>query len=97
MATIIKLKLKDDLKISLVGANSKKFNKELIIIPAYVSKGLEFDSVIISDFNKYSENILDTKLLYVACTRAMHTLDIIVTKDQYKYKKQNFRLVIKYN
>lgn len=42
-----------------------------------IKKGLEFDSVIISDSNKYSENILDTKLLYVACTRAMHTLDII--------------------
>ena len=42
-----------------------------------MAKGLEFDCVIISDSNKYSEDILETKLLYVACTRAMHTLDII--------------------
>lgn len=54
-----------------------KYTGGVTIIPSYLSKGLEFDSVIISDSDKYSENTLDTKLLYVACTRAMHTLDII--------------------
>lgn len=63
--------------IELISENLDKYTGGIIIIPSYLSKGLEFDSVIISDSNKYSENILDTKLLYVACTRAMHTLDII--------------------
>ena len=63
--------------IKLISENLDKYTGGTIIIPSYLSKGLEFDSVIISDSNKYSENILDTKLLYVACTRAMHTLDII--------------------
>ena len=63
--------------IELISENLDKYIGGIIIIPSYLSKGLEFDSVIISDSNKYSENILDTKLLYVACTRAMHTLDII--------------------
>lgn len=67
--------------VELISENLDKYTGGIIVIPSYLSKGLEFDSVIISDFNKYSENILDTKLLYVACTRAMHTLDIIVTKD----------------
>lgn len=39
--------LKDDYKdIILVTNNSSKFNRDLIIIPSYLSKGLEFDSVI---------------------------------------------------
>lgn len=63
--------------VELISENLDKYTGGTIIIPSYLSKGLEFDSVIISDSNKYSENIIDTKLLYVACTRAMHTLDII--------------------
>ena len=65
------------INVELISENLDKYTGGIIIIPSYLSKGLEFDSVIISDSNKYSENILDTKLLYVACTRAMHTLDII--------------------
>ena len=66
-----------EVDIKLISENLDKYTGGTIIIPSYLSKGLEFDSVIISDSNKYSENILDIKLLYVACTRAMHTLDII--------------------
>ena len=66
-----------EVDIKLISENLDKYTGGTIIIPSYLSKGLESDSVIISDSNKYSENILDTKLLYVACTRAMHTLDII--------------------
>ncbi len=66
-----------EVDIKLISENLDKYTGGTIIIPSYLSKGLEFDSVIISDSNKYSEDILDTKLLYVACTRAMHTLDII--------------------
>lgn len=68
--------IKDNIDISLVGANSKKFQKDLVIIPAYVSKGLEFDSVIIYNDrnNSYKKN--ERNLLYVACTRAQHELYI---------------------
>ena len=61
---------------SLVGANSKVFKKDLVIIPAYVSKGLEFDSVIIYNDrnNSYKKN--ERNLLYVACTRCQHELFI---------------------
>ena len=48
-----------------------------ITIPSYLSKGLEFDNVIVADFNSYDNGEVDIKLLYVALTRAMHTLDII--------------------
>ena len=68
--------IKDEIDISLVGADSKGFKKELIIIPAYVSKGLEFDSVIIYNdrHNSYKKN--ERNLLYVACTRCQHELYI---------------------
>ena len=68
--------LKEDLNISLVEASSKKFHKDLIIIPAYTAKGLEFDSVIIYNNrnNTYKGN--EKNLLYVACTRCQHELFI---------------------
>lgn len=68
--------LKDEIEISLVEASSKKFHKELIIIPAYTAKGLEFDSVIIYNDrnNSYKQN--EKNLLYVACTRCQHELII---------------------
>ncbi len=68
--------IKADIDISLVDANTKFFKKELIIIPAYVSKGLEFDSVIIYNDrnNTYRKN--EKNLLYVACTRCQHELYI---------------------
>lgn len=68
--------IKDEVDISLVDADSKSFKKELIIIPAYVSKGLEFDSVIIYNDrnNSYKKN--ERNLLYVACTRCQHELYI---------------------
>lgn len=68
--------LKDDNKIKLITNKSKSFSKELIVLPAYIAKGLEFDSVIVynSSDNKYRHN--EKNLLYVACTRAQHELII---------------------
>jgi len=71
-------KLYEDLKgkipISILNSQTEEFNKELVIIPAYLAKGLEFDSVIVySDGeSKYLKN--EKNLLYVACTRAQHEL-----------------------
>ena len=68
--------LENDINISLVDANTKLFQKDLIIIPAYIAKGLEFDSVIIYNdrTNTYKKN--ERNLLYVACTRCQHELII---------------------
>ncbi len=75
-ATNIYELLKDEIEISLLDANTKKFQKNLIVIPAYVAKGLEFDSVIIYNDrnNSYRQN--ERNLLYVACTRCQHELYI---------------------
>ena len=68
--------IKDEIDISLVDANTKGFHKELIIIPAYVSKGLEFDSVIIYNDRNNTYKTNERNLLYVACTRCQHELYI---------------------
>lgn len=51
----------------------------VMVLPIHMTKGLEFDSVIIwnPDENSYKANDADAKLLYVATTRAMHELYII--------------------
>ena len=66
--------LKATLPVTLITEATEKFNKELIIIPAYIAKGLEFDSVIIysSPARPYKET--EKYLLYVAITRAQHEL-----------------------
>lgn len=68
--------IKDKVDISLVDHNTKGFHKDLVIMPAYVSKGLEFDSVIVYNNrdNSYKKN--ERNLLYVACTRSQHELYI---------------------
>jgi len=68
--------IKDDVSISLVDADSKKFKKDCIIIPAYAAKGLEFDSVIIYNDRENSYRRNERNLLYVACTRCQHELII---------------------
>ena len=73
-AEILYEKLKDILPISLLKSTTEEFNKELVVLPAYLAKGLEFDSVVAySDQNsKYLKT--EKNLLYVACTRAQHEL-----------------------
>ena len=68
--------IKDKINISLVTGEEETFKKDLVIIPAYVAKGLEFDSVIVYNKkdNKYKNN--EKYLYYVACTRAQHKLVI---------------------
>ena len=69
--------LKDDITdINLLNNNSVSFNKKMVIIPSYIAKGLEFDSVIIytDKDNNYTED--EKNLYYVACTRAQHELII---------------------
>jgi len=67
--------LKDDLDIMLIDGFGH-IKRDLVVVPSYVVKGLEFDSVIIytDEDNKYQEK--DKYLFYVACTRAQHNLII---------------------
>ncbi len=61
--------------VSLLTADSTFFKEGIIITTAHLSKGLEFDAVVVpfvSDRNFKTD--VDKRMLYIACTRAMHTL-----------------------
>lgn len=67
--------LNKDIDINLITSSNLNYDYNINILPSYLSKGLEFDSVIIMDtFDK--NNIIDLKLLYVSMTRALHKLYI---------------------
>ncbi len=68
--------LKDELNISLLDKNTKTYNQDLIVIPAYLSKGLEFDAVIVYNNREHPYKKNERNLLYVSCTRAQHELYI---------------------
>lgn len=64
--------LKDSVDVTKINSN----NDDVVVIPSYLSKGLEFDAVIAynSKDNNYQEK--DRYLFYVVCTRAQHQLII---------------------
>ena len=67
--------LSKDIDINLINSSNLNYDHNINILPSYLSKGLEFDSVIIIDsFDR--DNIIDLKLLYVSMTRALHKLYI---------------------
>ena len=75
-------KIRDDVR--LIQGKDSEYNAGISVVPSYLAKGLEFDCVIIANANseKYSNNTLDVKLLYVAITRAMSKLDIFYTNSK---------------
>lgn len=81
-------RLKDQLDdINIIQQNAKTGIGNLVILPSYISKGLEFDGVIsyTDDNNEYQEK--DKYLFYVVCTRAQHNLTV--------YNQKNLKLVRK--
>lgn len=77
------LKKKSTYTFELIEGKEKEFSQELIVIPSYLTKGLEFDCTIILNPSEknYKENILDKRLLYVSLTRALH-FEYIIEKDE---------------
>ncbi|WP_040209234.1 RNA polymerase recycling motor HelD [Neobacillus jeddahensis] len=70
------------LPIQLLEEKQDMKKGSVVILPSYLSKGLEFDAVFILALEEaYTEEELDIKLLYVAMTRPMHRL-FMYAKDQ---------------
>ena len=68
--------LKDKLEVELVTEVEHTIKSSIVIIPSYLSKGLEFDGVIVYNDEKNSYEDKDNYLYYVICTRAQHKLVI---------------------
>lgn len=74
------IKRKCKYKFQRIKGKEKEIKEDMIIIPSYLTKGLEFDCSIIynpSEENYSEESTLDQRLLYVSLTRALHTEYII--------------------
>jgi len=63
--------------LQLLDENSVMKQGKVIVTTAAMAKGLEFDEVIIPSLETYSDSVSDKRLLYIACTRAMHKLTLI--------------------
>ncbi len=74
-----------DLDIELITPESKSFHNGAVVLSVQMSKGLEFDQVIVpfADDRTYHTDF-DKNLLYVACTRAMHKLSLTCTAEPTK-------------
>ena len=70
-------RLKEKVKILTFDRNDIIYNGGKVLIPAYYAKGLEFDGVIILE----NENNTPDLVNYIMCTRALHRLSIIKTKN----------------
>lgn len=69
--------LREEYSVHLISSESSSFTKGVSITSVKMSKGLEFDEVIVPSVNNktyYSD--YDRSLLYIACTRAMHKLKL---------------------
>ncbi|MCY4023526.1 MAG: AAA family ATPase [Anaerolineaceae bacterium] len=65
-----------EIRPDLVNPQDVEINGKLIVIPAFLAKGIEFDVCIIVDASqsKYPSDVRYGRLLYVAITRALHEL-----------------------
>lgn len=77
-----RLKKESKYKWELIEESQSKLDIDNLIIPSYMTKGLEFDATIVynCDEDKYRNEVLDKKLLYVALTRALH-LQYVMYKE----------------
>ena len=77
----VKEQLKDKVPIEQLDTDIEKttFQNGIMVLPIHMTKGLEFDVVIIwnPDEKSYRLSDGDAKLLYVAITRALHELYIV--------------------
>ncbi|WJN47463.1 RNA polymerase recycling motor HelD (plasmid) [Priestia aryabhattai] len=70
-------RLSEQINIQLMEHNTSSYRKGILILPAYLAKGIEFDAVIIYDASDVTYGReFERKLFYTACTRAMHELHL---------------------
>ena len=70
-------------RVHLLTPESTSFSSGVIVTTVHLAKGLEFDEVIVphvSTFNYKSD--IDRRMLYIACTRAMHKLTLTHEKER---------------
>ncbi|MDR6549750.1 3'-5' exonuclease [Paenibacillus qinlingensis] len=68
---------------NLITSKQRVYRGGISVLPVYLTKGLEFDVVLLMDVTAehYEATLMDAKLLYVGCTRALHELWLLVTGE----------------
>ena len=75
-------KLRDHVPgLELIDEDQRKSALKKVVIPSYMTKGLEFDCVVLMDSASFSDKTLDLRLKYVALTRALHLEYILMAKS----------------
>lgn len=70
--------VKDKLDCRLISTEKDPTDSQILIMPVYFAKGLEFDGVVAVEASKPKE---DGLLSYILCTRALHRLVHITAGD----------------
>ncbi|MEH7443702.1 RNA polymerase recycling motor HelD [Bacillus sp. JJ1122] len=80
----------DDIK--LIKSGSIEYEQGVVVIPSYLSKGIEFDAVIIYDASEsvYGDESL-RRVFYTACTRAMHYLQLYSVGEPSPFLRNGLR------
>ena len=74
--------LKKSSQVKIINKKDKVYMADrVMIIPSYLTKGLEFDAVLVSNANDKHYSLAERNLLYVVCTRALHKLNIYYTDN----------------
>lgn len=68
--------LKQGVKATLIKSENQRLAAGTIVLPSYLAKGLEFDSVIVWDASKDKFDEDEQQLIYTITSRAMHRLTI---------------------
>ena len=68
--------IRDKIQINKMEDTTQEFKRNLVILPSYLAKGLEFDAVIVYTTKEYPYEEHEKYLFYVACTRCQHQLII---------------------
>lgn len=70
-------------EVHLLTAESASFKSGVTVTTAHLAKGLEFDEVIVPFASAYHYRTeTDRRMLYIACTRAMHKLTLTHTQER---------------
>ena len=65
-------------KVTLIRTENQRLVEGTLVVPSFLAKGLEFDSVIVWDANAENyQSHRDEQLLYTICSRAMHRLLVV--------------------
>lgn len=66
-----------------IDATQQSYSGGISVLPVYLTKGLEFDAVVLLDVDarQYPHSELSAKLLYVGCTRALHRLVVLTNES----------------